>query len=81
MLSPLKFLSKRYPFLRHQQVLPVRSITISQTAAGVTVATFQEQGLTAGLSVIVGGGSRYETEKTAGAAHYLKNYTFMVRTL
>ncbi|CAM0135437.1 unnamed protein product, partial [Umbelopsis sp. WA50703] len=77
MLSPLKFLSKRYPFLRHQQVLPVRSITISQTAAGVTVATFQEQGLTAGLSVIVGGGSRYETEKTAGAAHYLKNYTFM----
>ncbi|KAJ2958951.1 hypothetical protein NQZ79_g5562 [Umbelopsis isabellina] len=77
MLSPLKSFSRCSPFLHLHQLLPVRSITISQTPAGVTVATFPEPGLTAGLSVIVGGASRYETNKTAGAAHYLKNYTFM----
>ncbi|KAG2177066.1 hypothetical protein INT43_007722 [Umbelopsis isabellina] len=77
MLYALRSFSRCRPFLHHHQLLSVRSITISQTAAGVTVATFPEPGLTAGLSVIVGGGSRYETDKTAGAAHYLKNYTFM----
>lgn len=81
MLNSLKTFVKCGPFLRHHQLLLVRTITISQTAAGVTVATFPEPGLTAGLSVIVGGGSRYETDKTAGAARYLKNYTFMVKTL
>lgn len=56
----------------------VRHMQISRTVAGVTVATYPEPGLTAGLSVVVGGGSRYEDENTAGAAQYLKNFAFMV---
>ncbi|KAI8576432.1 hypothetical protein K450DRAFT_283420 [Umbelopsis ramanniana AG] len=67
--------------LAYHSLVPVplrsRSLHISRTLAGVTVATYPEPGLTAGLSVIVGGGPRYETEGTAGAAHFLKNYTFM----
>lgn len=61
-------------------LLSVRWMQVSRTVAGVTVVTYPEPGLTAGLSVVVGGGSRYENENTAGAALYLKNYTFMVRT-
>ncbi|GAB5587113.1 ubiquinol-cytochrome c reductase core subunit 1 [Umbelopsis nana] len=55
----------------------VRHMQISRTVAGVTVATYPEPGLTAGLSVVVGGGPRYEDENTAGAAQYLKNFAFM----
>lgn len=58
-----------------------RPLHISRTLAGVTVVTYPEPGLSAGLSVVVGGGPRYENEGTAGAAHFLKNYTFMVRYL
>ncbi|KAG2175309.1 hypothetical protein INT44_007797 [Umbelopsis vinacea] len=58
-------------------LVPLRSLHVSRTLAGVTVATYPEPGMTAGLSVVVGGGPRYETEGTAGAAHFLKNYTFL----
>jgi hypothetical protein len=73
---------KRLPYRSFAPVpLHSRSLHISRTLAGVTVATYPEPGLAAGLSVVVGGGPRYETEGTAGAAHFLKNYTFMVRCL
>ena len=75
-------LFKRLPYRSFAPVpLHSRPLHISRTLAGVTVATYPEPGLAAGLSVVVGGGPRYETEGTAGAAHFLKNYTFMVRYL
>ncbi|KAI7860848.1 Metalloenzyme, LuxS/M16 peptidase-like protein [Circinella umbellata] len=47
---------------------------ISKASNGVTVASIEESGPTAGLSVVVNGGSRLESTK--GAAHFLKNYGF-----
>jgi predicted Zn-dependent peptidase len=73
-------LFKRLAYLSFVPVpLRSRSLHISRTLAGVTVATYPEPGSAAGLSVVAGGGPRYETKGTAGAAHFLKNYAFMVR--
>ncbi|KAI8144634.1 Metalloenzyme, LuxS/M16 peptidase-like protein [Fennellomyces sp. T-0311] len=47
---------------------------ISKAQNGVTVASIEEAGPTAGLSVVVNGGSRVESTK--GVAHVLKNYGF-----
>lgn len=45
---------------------------------GVKVASSQEPGQTASLAVVINGGSRAESGKNAGVAHFLKNYGFKV---
>ncbi|ORY97770.1 Metalloenzyme, LuxS/M16 peptidase-like protein [Syncephalastrum racemosum] len=47
---------------------------ISTASNGIKVAAIEEPGQTAGLAVVVNGGSRLES--TRGAAHLLKNYGF-----
>ncbi|KAI9319910.1 Metalloenzyme, LuxS/M16 peptidase-like protein [Dichotomocladium elegans] len=49
-------------------------VQISTASNGIKVAAIEEPGQTAGLSVIVNGGSR--AENVGGAAHMLKNYGF-----
>ncbi|CAO3609572.1 unnamed protein product [Mucor hiemalis] len=51
-------------------------IQISTASNGVKVASSQEPGQTASLAVVVNGGSRAESGKNAGVAHFLKNYGF-----
>lgn len=49
---------------------------ISTAQNGIKVAAIEEPGQTAGLAVVVNGGSRFEPVQ--GVAHYLKNYGFKV---
>lgn len=56
------------------------SIQISSASNGVKVASSQEPGQTASLSVVVNGGARAESGKNAGVSHFLKNYGFRVNT-
>jgi hypothetical protein len=51
---------------------------ITTASNGVKVASNEEPGQTASLAVIVGGGSRAESNHNAGVAHFLKNYGFKV---
>lgn len=52
------------------------AVQVSTAQNGIKVASMDEPGLTAGLAVVVNGGSRLES--TSGVAHYLKNYGFKV---
>jgi ubiquinol-cytochrome c reductase core subunit 2 len=53
-------------------------LQITTASNGVKVASSQEPGQTASLAVVVNGGSRAESGKNAGVAHFLKNYGFKV---
>ncbi|KAG2213856.1 hypothetical protein INT47_001125 [Mucor saturninus] len=48
----------------------------SVASNGIKVTSSQEPGQTASLAVVVNGGSRAESGKNAGVAHFLKNYGF-----
>ena len=50
---------------------------ISTAQNGIKVASIEEPGQAAGLSVVINGGSRLEN--SSGVAHFLKNYGFKVR--
>ncbi|KAL0074364.1 ubiquinol-cytochrome c reductase core subunit 1 [Phycomyces blakesleeanus] len=52
-----------------------QGVQITTAKNGVKVASVEEAGQTAGLSVVVNGGSRLENGH-AGVAHFLKNYGF-----
>lgn len=54
-------------------------LQITTAANGVKVASSQEPGQAASLAVVVNGGSRAESGKNAGVAHFLKNYSFKVK--
>ncbi|KAI9279588.1 Metalloenzyme, LuxS/M16 peptidase-like protein [Sporodiniella umbellata] len=56
------------------------SIQISSASNGVKVASSQEPGQTASLSVVVNGGARAESGKNAGVSHFLKNFGFKNNT-
>lgn len=49
---------------------------ISTAQNGIKVASIEEPGQAAGLSVVINGGSRLES--SSGVAHFLKNYGFKV---
>ncbi|ORX48745.1 LuxS/MPP-like metallohydrolase [Hesseltinella vesiculosa] len=53
-----------------------QAVQIGTAQNGIKVAAIEEQGETAGLSIIVNGGARLENGANAGAAHFLKNYGF-----
>lgn len=53
-------------------------LQISTASNGIKVASSQEPGQTASLAVVINGGSRAESGKNAGVAHFLKNYGFKV---
>ncbi|KAI8377768.1 Metalloenzyme, LuxS/M16 peptidase-like protein [Radiomyces spectabilis] len=53
-----------------------QGVQISTAKNGIKVASIEEPGQTAGLAVVVNGGSRLENDKHPGVAHYLKNYGF-----
>jgi ubiquinol-cytochrome c reductase core subunit 2 len=56
-----------------------QAVQISTAQNGIKVATVEDAGQTAGLSIIVNGGARLENGSNAGVAHFLKNYGFKVR--
>jgi len=49
---------------------------VSKTSNGVTVASETAHGETATVGVWIDAGSRYETEKNSGAAHFLEHMAF-----
>ncbi|KAF7721319.1 ubiquinol-cytochrome c reductase core subunit 1 [Apophysomyces ossiformis] len=53
-----------------------QGVQITTSSNGVKVASVEEPGQSAGLAVVVNGGSRLESGKNAGVAHLLKAYGF-----
>ncbi|KAI7903761.1 Metalloenzyme, LuxS/M16 peptidase-like protein [Cokeromyces recurvatus] len=56
------------------------ALQFTTAANGVKVASSQEPGQAVSLAVVINGGSRAESGKNAGVAHYLKNYGFKNNT-
>ena len=56
------------------QVLSAPPVVLatSKTKSGITVATVDDLGPVSTLSVVIGAGSRNETDSTHGVAHFLK---------
>jgi ubiquinol-cytochrome c reductase core subunit 2 len=78
--------ARRLPHAAATSVRAVRTyasaaagVQVSSTQQGIRVATYDDSTTpTAGLSVVLNAGARYETSETIGFAHYLKNFAFQV---
>ncbi len=74
-LRPLNCILTRtaIPFIAHY-----RSIHTARIGKALRLVVTDESAPAASLSVVVRGGSKYETAGQVGTAHYLKNYAFKV---
>ncbi|KAI8930173.1 Metalloenzyme, LuxS/M16 peptidase-like protein [Entophlyctis helioformis] len=60
-------------------VAPAAIKTVSKTASGVSIATYDHLGPASSLAVVVNAGSRFETADAPGIAHLLENV--LIRTI